>query len=101
MKTGLEQSTQTFPEINATNANFTRMSNLKIRVSGGCNRDVMQTMAFLVGLFSWIPGKRHDYCAKTIVFGRSLIDGLSKTVVRALPYGIVWVDEPTIRAKLP
>ena len=51
----------------------------------------MQTVDFLTALlFGW---KSHIYCATT-VFGRSLNDGLWKTLVRTLPYWTVWVDEP-------
>ena len=39
--------------------------------------------------------KGHLYCAKTIVFGRLLNDGLSKAFIRALPFGTVWEDEPS------
>ena len=48
-KIELEPSTQTVPENNATNANFTRTD--KTQPLAGANRDVMQTMVFLVALF--------------------------------------------------
>ena len=41
-------------------------------------------------------GMSHMYCSKTIVFGRQLT-GLFNTLVRALPYGVVWVDNQSFR----
>ena len=39
--------------------------------------------------------KGHVMCKNNTV--RKIVnDGLSKTVVRALPYGIVWVDESSL-----
>ena len=49
MKLGLEPSTQTLPESNATNAKFIGMNNTQ-SLAG----DVMQTMGFLIALlFGW------------------------------------------------
>ena len=49
-------------------------------------------MDFLIQLF--LDGKNHKYCAKKN--NRKIInDGLSKTFVRTLPYGAVWVDKPS------
>ena len=54
----------------------------------------MQTMDFLTAmLFGW--GKVTCNCAKRIMFGRLLIMDQSKTLVRALLYGTVWLDEPS------
>ena len=52
MKIGLEPSTQTIPECNAANANITRTNNTLSLA--GANRDVTQTMDFLIALrFEW------------------------------------------------
>ena len=66
MKIVLELSTQTVPERNDTDANFTRTNSTQSLA--GANRAVMLTTSSVF----WME-KNHTYCAKTIVFGRLLM----------------------------
>ena len=50
MKIGLEPSTQTVPECNATGASFSRTNSTQSLA--GANSDVIRTMVFLIALFS-------------------------------------------------
>ena len=88
---GLEPYTQTFPESNATNANFTRTNNTQSLA--GANLYEMETVDFLNALlFGW--EKSYVLCKNNSV--RKIVnDGLSKTPARALPYWTVWMDEPS------
>ena len=49
----------------------------------------MQTMDFLIALFFWDGKKSRVLCINNSV-QKIVNDGLSKTLVRALPYGTVW-----------
>ena len=53
----------------------------------GANRDVIQTMDFLIALF--FDGKSHVLCKNNSV-QKTINNGLSKTLIRSLPYGTVW-----------
>ena len=75
MKIGLESSTQTVPECNATNAYLTRPNNT--HSFAGANRDVMKTMDFFIALFF---GLLMPWTVQTLVI---------------LPCATVWVDEPS------
>ena len=82
MKRGLEPSTQAVPKSNATNANFTK--NKQFTVISGCKLRGDVDNGFTNCIVFWI-GKSH---MMSIVN-----DGLPKTLIKALPYGTVWVDE--------
>ena len=88
----LDLSSQTVSESNATNANFIRTNNKQSLAGVNCN--VTQTVAFLIALLFWSGKKSHLLCR--IHNAREIVnDGLSKRLVRALPYGTVRVDEPS------
>ena len=62
-------------------------------IISGCKRGVMQTMDFLIHYF--LDGKESHVLCKTSV--RKIVnDGLSKILVRAMPYGAVWVDKRSL-----
>ena len=91
MKIRLKPSTQKIPESSATNVNFTRTNSKQLLAD--TNRDVMQTMD-LLHFLDW--KKSHVLCKCNSVGVRKVVkDGSSKALIRALPYGTVWVDEPS------
>ena len=92
MKIGPEPSTQTVPESNATNATFTRTNNTQSLA--GVNLDE-ETVDFLTELiFGWEKVPCTVQKKKRSV-QKIVNDGLSKALVRALPYWTVWMDEPS------
>ena len=60
----------------------------------GANLDEMQTEGFLTALL--FGGKKSHLLCNNNSVRKIVNDGLSKTPVRALPYGTVWVDEPPV-----
>ena len=87
MKIGLEPSTQTTPEGNATNANFTWTNNTQSLADA--DRDVMQTGNGFPNRTVFGCGKA-TFIVQKQVFGKLVNDGL---LVRALPYGTVgWTN---------
>ena len=59
------------------------------RSIGSANRDVMQTIYFLIALYFWM-GKSCIHCANE----RLLMMGCPKHF-REIPYGTVWVGQPS------
>ena len=59
----------------------------------GANRDVMQTKGFLISFY--LDGEKSQKLGKNDSVRKIVNAGLSKTPVRVLPGGTVWVDEPT------
>ena len=94
VKATLEPNPKTFPESNATNANFTRANNTQL-FSSGYNLVATETADFLTAvLFVW--EKSHVLCKRTVGVRKIVSDGLSKTRVGALRYWTVWMDEPIL-----
>ena len=59
----------------------------------GANLVEMETVDFLAAHY-YLDGKSHVLCENNSV--RKIVnDGLSKTLVRALPNWTVWMDEPS------
>ena len=93
VKIGLEPSTKTVLESIASNANFTRTNNMYSLT--GANRDVMQTVDFLVALcFGW--EKSPMYCAKTIVFRRLLMMDCPKHLLEQCLMGLFGWTNPVL-----
>ena len=97
MKIGLEPSTQTVPESNATNANFTRTNSTQSLA--GANRDVGQAMDFLIALF-FGRKKIPMYCAQTIVFGVLLMMDCPKHSLEYYLTGLFGWTNPVLLAVL-
>ena len=85
----LEQFTQTFPESNATNANFIWTNNSWSLFD--TNLDQLPKINYRFYYFM-DKIKSHVLC-KYISVWKIVNDGISKTLVSALPSGTVWVDE--------
>ena len=93
MKIILDSFTQTVPESNVANADFTRTNNTQSLADA--NRDVVQTKYSLTAY-----GEKSHVLRKNNSVQKFVNNRLSKTHLRALPHGTAWVDKPsfTLRA---
>ena len=81
------------PESNATSANFTRTINRP--VISGCKSSCDADNRFYL-LHSFLDEiKLHALCKNNSI-RKTVNDGLSKILVRALTYGYVWVDDSSL-----
>ena len=78
------------PEGNATNTNFKKTSNTQSLA--GANRAVIRTMHFFSNCIVYWMGKSHMYYLKNNSVRKIVSNKLFKTLVSALPSGIVWVN---------